>query len=61
MIVEFDPSAFKETKGYEYVVRFVFGGLITAIAGAIGKEWGPAVAGLFLAFPAIFPRQRNPA
>jgi hypothetical protein len=37
------------------MIRFVFGGLITAAAGAIGKQWGPTVAGLFLAFPAIFP------
>jgi uncharacterized membrane protein (GlpM family) len=55
MIVKIDPSGLKDTKWYEYLIRFVFGGLITVIAGAIGKEWGPAVAGLFLAFPAIFP------
>jgi 4-hydroxybenzoate polyprenyltransferase len=55
MIVKIDPSAWKETKWYEYVIRFIFGGLITAAAGLIGKEWGPAVAGLFLAFPAVFP------
>jgi uncharacterized membrane protein (GlpM family) len=55
MIVKADPSGVKETKWYEYVIRFVFGGLITVIAGAIGKKWGPGIAGLFLAFPAIFP------
>jgi Protein of unknown function (DUF3147) len=36
-------------------VRFVFGGIVTAIAGIIAKEFGPVVGGLFLAFPAIFP------
>ena len=55
MIVKLDLAGLKETKWHEYLIRFLFGGLITAIAGAIGKEWGPAVAGLFLAFPAIFP------
>jgi uncharacterized protein DUF3147 len=55
MIVKIDPAGFKEAKWHEYVLRFVFGGLITAAAGAIGKKWGPEVAGLFLAFPAIFP------
>lgn len=37
------------------LVRFGFGGLITVAAGIIGKEFGPTVGGLFLAFPAIFP------
>ena len=39
----------------EYLVRFAFGGLITALAGIIAKRYGPGVGGLFLAFPAIFP------
>lgn len=55
MVVKFETSALKETKWYEYIVRFFFGGLITVAAGAIAKEWGPAAGGLFLAFPAIFP------
>jgi 4-hydroxybenzoate polyprenyltransferase len=55
MIVKFDRSGLKQTTWREYLVRFAFGGLITVAAGGIGKEWGPVVAGLFLAFPAIFP------
>ena len=55
MRVAIDLSRLKGTRWYEFVVRFVFGGLITVIAGAIAKEWGPAIGGLFLAFPAIFP------
>ena len=55
MMVKLDLAGLRETKWHEYLIRFLFGGLITAIAGAIGKQWGPAVAGLFLAFPAIFP------
>jgi Protein of unknown function (DUF3147) len=40
---------------YEYASRFAFGGLATALAGVIAKEYGPSIGGLFLAFPAIFP------
>jgi hypothetical protein len=36
-------------------VRFLVGGLITAIAGIIADKFGPGIGGLFLAFPAIFP------
>jgi len=55
MLVKIDPQGAKQTKARAYIVRFVFGGAITAIAGMIGDRWGPAIAGLFLAFPAIFP------
>jgi len=49
------PKALKETKWWEYVIRFVFGGIITVIAGILAKKYGPAFGGLFLAFPAILP------
>ena len=55
MIVRFDSSALRETRPYEYVLRFVFDGVITAAAGMVASEFGPIVGGLFLAFPAIFP------
>jgi len=55
MKIQFDLSALAQTKPHQYAVRFVFGGLITAIAGFIAKQFGPVVGGLFLAFPAIFP------
>lgn len=55
MKVTVNPSALKQTKWYEYVIRFVFGGLVTVMAGLIAHKYGPAVGGLFLAFPAIFP------
>jgi hypothetical protein len=48
-------SAASRTTRYEYAVRFLLGGLITIAAGLIAKKFGPAVGGLFLAFPAIFP------
>jgi hypothetical protein len=40
---------------YEYASRFLIGGLVTAGAGIMAKQFGPAVGGLFLALPAIFP------
>lgn len=49
------PSQLGDTKAWEYLVRFVFGGAITVGTGIIAKVWGPFVAGLFLAFPAILP------
>lgn len=55
MLVFVNFSALKETKWYQYAVRFVLGGLITAGAGMIAKKFGPSFGGLFLAFPAIFP------
>jgi hypothetical protein len=55
MRIKIDSSSLRETKWYHYGIRFLFGGLITALAGVIAKEFGPIVGGLFLAFPAIFP------
>jgi Protein of unknown function (DUF3147) len=55
MQIKVDPSALRQTTWHQYAVRFVFGGLITAIAGGIAKKYGAGVGGLFLAFPAIFP------
>ena len=48
-------SALREVHCYEFAVRFALGGAMTVMAGAIATRFGPAVGGLFLAFPAIFP------
>lgn len=48
-------SRLRQTRWWEYLVRFGFGGIVTLITGLIAKKWGPEVAGLFLAFPGIFP------
>jgi hypothetical protein len=50
-----DLSSLRETKPHEDVMRFVFGGVCTVLAGLIAKRFGPVIGGLFLAFPAIFP------
>jgi hypothetical protein len=55
MKVKIDTRGIRESKWYAYVLRFAFGGAITALAGMIAKRYGPAIGGLFLAFPAIFP------
>jgi hypothetical protein len=53
--VEVSLASLRQTRPHEYLVRFVFGGLCTVMAGLIAKRFGPGVGGLFLAFPAIFP------
>src|ERR1700693_1503322 len=55
MQIKGEPSVSGQTRCYEYAIRFLFGGSITAVAGIIAKKFGPGVGGLFLAFPAIFP------
>lgn len=55
MKIEIDMAAVGRSKWYEYLIRFVFGGIATAVAGIIAKRYGPEIGGLFLAFPAILP------
>ena len=55
MIVEARFSALKGIKLHEWLIRFAFGGSVCVAAGLIAKAFGPAIGGLFLAFPAIFP------
>ncbi|MDR3735797.1 MAG: DUF3147 family protein, partial [Acidobacteriaceae bacterium] len=44
-----------DIKPREIGMRFLFGGACTVAAYLIARHFGPAVGGLFLAFPAIFP------
>jgi hypothetical protein len=55
MKIKVNTGAVLQTKWYEYAVRFTIGGGITVAAGFIADRLGPAIGGLFLAFPAIFP------
>ena len=55
MKIKLDRSELGRSKWYEYVLRFAFGGAVTALAGIIAKHFGAELGGLFLAFPAIFP------
>lgn len=45
---ELDVEGLKKTKGWEYAVRFAFGGIVTAGAALVTHTWGPSVGGLFL-------------
>jgi len=55
MVVKAQLSRLRRTAWWEFLVRFVFGGLVTVAAGLVARRWGPIVGGLFLAFPGIFP------
>lgn len=55
MKIKLDIESVKEGRWYEYAIRFLFGGIITAATGLIAKKFGSEIAGIFLAFPAIFP------
>jgi hypothetical protein len=55
MRVSIELSALKRTRWYEFALRMVLGGLVTVATGLIAQRYGPAIGGLFLAFPAIFP------
>jgi hypothetical protein len=50
-----DPEGLRKTKTWEYVVRFIFGGVVTTCTGLIAHRFGPNIGGVFLAFPAILP------
>jgi hypothetical protein len=54
MTIRVSFSALKQTGWYEYVLRFVLGGVATALTGLIAQVYGPRTGGLFLAFPSIF-------
>ncbi len=55
MKIQLNRGVLHETRWYEYALRFLAGGLITAATGIIAEKFGPVIAGLFLAFPAILP------
>jgi len=52
--VRFSPSSLRESRWYEYVIRFGLGGAATVLTGLISSHYGASVGGLFLALPAIF-------
>ena len=55
MNISVNLSALRQAKWYQFALRFLFGGAICVLAGIIANKYGPAVGGLFMAFPAIFP------
>jgi len=55
VIPSIDFSSVREAHWWQFAVRFVLGGAVTACTGLVAQHWGPVVGGLFLSFPAIFP------
>jgi len=53
--IQVNISALRQSSVFQLAIRFVCGGLITAATGIIAMKYGPGIAGLFLAFPAILP------
>lgn len=47
-------SPLRESRWYEYLIRFVLGGGATVCTGLISNSYGAYVGGAFLALPAIF-------
>jgi hypothetical protein len=54
MIVRIRVAALRESRLYEYVIRFGLGGLTTVLAGLVAEAYGPETGGVLLALPAIF-------
>jgi hypothetical protein len=54
MLVRVSISSLKDSRWYEYVIRFALGGIATVVTGVISSRYGPSVGGLFLALPAVF-------
>lgn len=52
--IRFSGSALKDSRWYEYAIRFALGGAATVFADLISHYYGAAVGGLFLALPVIF-------
>jgi hypothetical protein len=47
------PRELARTRPRDLVVRFAFGAGVSALAGVVSLVTGPALGGVFLAFPAI--------
>ncbi len=50
-----EPAKLAKVRWWEYAIRFLMGGAISAAAAVAGHTLGGKVAGAMLAFPAILP------
>ena len=55
MIPVVNLSSLRLAHWWQFAVRFLLGGAVTACTGLVAHHWGPVIGGLFLTFPAIFP------
>jgi PncC family amidohydrolase len=51
----FDLRKLKSISPREYLIRFAFGAMVSAVAATVTLLFGPRLGGVFLAFPAILP------
>lgn len=51
----FNLTNLKQIRPKDIIIRFLFGVIISAIAGGISSYFGPKIGGSFLAYPAILP------
>jgi hypothetical protein len=47
-------SSLRDSRWYEFGIRFALGGAVTAFTGFVSSCYGASIGGLFLALPAIF-------
>jgi len=47
-------SSLRDSRWYEFAIRFALGGAVTAFTGLASDRYGASIGGLFLAVPAIF-------
>jgi hypothetical protein len=59
MRIGIDVSSVQRSRWGDYGLRFVFGGIVTAITGMIAKSYGPGVAGIFLAGATLIEKHEN--
>ena len=55
LIPQVDPGKVRTHRFRDYALRFLFGAVISLVAGLIGMGFGPKLGGLLLGFPAILP------
>ena len=55
MTPTFNLGKLRKRRAWALALRFGFGGAITVATQLVTRAFGPEVAGLFLAFPAILP------
>jgi hypothetical protein len=55
LVIKFNIEALARTQWHEYALRFVLGGVLTAVAGWAGSRYGPVFGGVLLGLPVIFP------
>jgi hypothetical protein len=45
--IRFSPSALKEGRWYEYLIRFALGGAATVFTGLVSSRYGAVIGGVF--------------